>query len=692
MGAVRGLVIVWLFQLRGGFMAFEIVGQIALAGVYVPIGLAALRILERHEQAIRYVLLTLLGAAVLLVEPALAQVLGVLGKNAPPYGTRVIGSLDTNLLFYLTVVVAAAAVDAAAKHVNAEVKTAHLEAAVADAQLHVLTLQLHPHFLFNALNLVSQLAYESVDAARRAIANLRSLLAESLRYSVHREVSLAEELEFLRAYLEIQEARFRGRLFSTTRIEPGLERAAVPHLLLQPLVENAIVHGLAHRDEKGRIEVAARRDGGRMVLTVRDDGAGLPPEPRDGLGLRNTRLRLEQLFPRDHRMVLSAGDPNGTVVTVDLPFRAVADATTSHDVVDDTATFVDAADDAKQQRRIGVWLPVFAAWSLMAMVWTELRAINERFSDWSTLFASGALNAGLWMALTPVVIRYARWVGRRGARAFRVAAHALGAALVGPLHTGLWMLALHVVHSKDFTPVLRSMFGWMIWDSAAYVLIVCLVTLTSLAMRIRDSRMLMAAHRARLGEARVAALRLRLQPRVLLGALDALERVVAIDAARSEAAITRMGDLLRLLLARAEQEWVDVAEEVELLTAFLDVVNAWHLPASSARRPAISFDGADRRLPAMLLPTLATAAGGALHSVEIRGTDDHTVIRLTATRDVFDRQAFDEISDRLARLYGGRERLTSRRDADGARVIEAELPATPSVGDIHLRAIDRAIA
>jgi hypothetical protein len=168
-------------------------------------------------------------------------------------------------------------------------------------------------------------------------------------------------------------------------------------------------------------------------------------------------------------------------------------------------------------------------------------------------------------------------------------------------------------------------------------------------------------------------LRLRLQPRVLLGALDALERVVSLDAARSERAITRMGDLLRLLLARSDQEWVEVEEEQELFAAYLDVVNAWR----EARRAGVIHiaEGCAReQIPAMLLPSLAAAIGGDVDEASIERVGNTISIALRSRSGLLDEGAFSEVSSRLSHVYRGDDRLVCGTSGEGGRFIQVKIP------------------
>jgi hypothetical protein len=202
-----------------------------------------------------------------------------------------------------------------------EQRTARLEAALASAQLQLLKLQLNPHFLFNTLNAISALIHRDADVADRMVARLGDLMRLLLDRFGAQEVTLAEELHFLNAYLEIEQQRYGARLRVCEQVEPGLLRARVPPLTLQPLVENALKHGIAAGRGGGEVTVRARRERGRLRLEVEDDGAGLAPGHRRGVGLSSTQARLRQLYPDEHRFELRAGASGGTLAVLELPFR-----------------------------------------------------------------------------------------------------------------------------------------------------------------------------------------------------------------------------------------------------------------------------------------------------------------------------------------------------------------------------------
>jgi LytS/YehU family sensor histidine kinase len=182
---------------------------------------------------------------------------------------------------------------------------------------------LQPHFLCNTLNAISALIHRDVEVADRMVAQLGELLRLSLDRFGAQEVTLEEELEFLNRYLEIEQERYGTRLRVREQVEPGLLRAWVPPLLLQPLVENAVKHGIAPGKRGGRITVRARRDRrrGRLRLEVEDNGVGLAADYRRGVGLSNTYARLRQLYPGDYRFELRAAEAGGTLALLELPFR-----------------------------------------------------------------------------------------------------------------------------------------------------------------------------------------------------------------------------------------------------------------------------------------------------------------------------------------------------------------------------------
>jgi LytS/YehU family sensor histidine kinase len=194
---------------------------------------------------------------------------------------------------------------------------------LAEARLHVLSAQLQPHFLFNALHAISALIWDDQARAERLLARLSEMLRLTLRSSTRVETTLAEEVALLQRYAEVQEARYGDRLRVSFEVEPRVRAALVPRLILQPLVENAIRHGITRRISPGRVDVRAWQGEGRLHLTVCDDGVGLSSgvPVREGVGLSITRARLRQLYGPEQRFELAPAPEGGAVCTLSIPLR-----------------------------------------------------------------------------------------------------------------------------------------------------------------------------------------------------------------------------------------------------------------------------------------------------------------------------------------------------------------------------------
>ncbi len=210
-------------------------------------------------------------------------------------------------------------------------ETARLQAQLAAARLSTLRMQLNPHFLFNTLHAVSALVERDPSGVRRIVARLSTLLRRALDESTPQEVPLRDELDFLRGYFDIQRVRFQDRLEIAEDVPPEALDALVPNLILQPLAENAVEHGVSRLEtDAGRITVSARREAGRLLISIRDNGLGLDPgDERDGgVGLKNVRARLDALYGDAARLDLAPTDGRGTEARVTLPYHTAADLRT----------------------------------------------------------------------------------------------------------------------------------------------------------------------------------------------------------------------------------------------------------------------------------------------------------------------------------------------------------------------------
>ena len=228
------------------------------------------------------------------------------------------------LMIYAIIVLVSLTVDYYRRLQKRELDLSRIEKQLADAQLQALKMQLHPHFLFNTLNSVSALMYKDVEAAEEMVRKLTRFLHMTLENSGSQEVTLQKELDFLNYYLQIEQIRFQDRLEVEMKIDPSALDARVPNLIMQPIVENAIRHGIATRAGHGQIEIRATRENGSIQLQVQDNGPGLDPnhgEIREGVGLSNTRLRLQQIYGDTYRFDLVNAPEGGVVATVQLPYQ-----------------------------------------------------------------------------------------------------------------------------------------------------------------------------------------------------------------------------------------------------------------------------------------------------------------------------------------------------------------------------------
>jgi len=233
-----------------------------------------------------------------------------------------VAKLNNNIFFYGAVLAVAHVLKYYRQLRERELWSSQLEAKLAQTQLQILKMQLHPHFLFNTLNAISALINQDAELADRMIARLGDLLRTTLENANQQEVALKQELDFIQPYLDIEKARLGTRLCVDLEIDPAVMDAKVPNLILQPLVENAIRHGIAVVPGPGRIKIHASRNNGRLHLTVADSGPGLkaPPEALKGIGLANTRARLEKLYGANQRLDLSTGPDGGLQVDITIPY------------------------------------------------------------------------------------------------------------------------------------------------------------------------------------------------------------------------------------------------------------------------------------------------------------------------------------------------------------------------------------
>jgi signal transduction histidine kinase len=234
--------------------------------------------------------------------------------NAQPY--VVFSNLALQVLIYWALVAGVHALD---QYGRSRARAADAEGRLNQAQLQLLRAQLQPHFLFNALNAVSELIHEDPDRADQMIGRLSDLLRATLDAHDRADVTLDEEVDLVRCYLAIQEVRLGDRLVASIDVPPEAGRFHVPYLLLQPLVENAIEHGIGPRASGGVVRLSADVAAGQLTMIVEDDGVGWTPGSREGIGLANTRARLTSLYGRAASFSMAGRPGGGATATIVLP-------------------------------------------------------------------------------------------------------------------------------------------------------------------------------------------------------------------------------------------------------------------------------------------------------------------------------------------------------------------------------------
>jgi len=257
---------------------------------------------------------------------ALAQIERAVAGGTPDFANDFVDlfvkSFHLNLWIYWVILAVSHAFEYYRRLSDRELRNAELEKNLTQAKLRALQSQLNPHFLFNTLHTISALMHIDVDKAERMVAKLSDLLRYALDNTDDHEVALESELTFLKRYLEIEQTRFGDRLTVSMDIPDNTLKAQVPNLILQPIVENAIRHGIEPYAKPGKIHLQALRQNGDLILLVKDNGGGLRPQKkREGIGTSNTRLRLQQLYGDRQRFDLQNAPEGGLLATIVLPFH-----------------------------------------------------------------------------------------------------------------------------------------------------------------------------------------------------------------------------------------------------------------------------------------------------------------------------------------------------------------------------------
>ena len=616
------------------------------AVLWAAVTLAAVAVVRRVPWNARHagralVAHALCAAAAAAVEvTALRLLLQATDSWVPPaWRVTFLNRLDLDVFSYLAAVGVAYALDHRVRARTGAAAAAALQARLAAAQLHVLTIQLQPHFLFNTLHTISELVHTDAAAARRTLGNLAALFRMSLDGAAAQEVTLDEELRFLAAYVDIQLTRFGDRLTITTEADDDARRAVVPHLILQPLVENAIRHGTARRAAPGHVVVSARRlrdesggDDGALEILVRDDGPGLGARPPmngaersgsgggGGLGIGNTRARLRQLYGDAHVFEIQDAPGGGVLARVRVPWRTSrlsATATELGSPATGSAMSAPApvvADDGGAPWGARRWAAVvFAAWTtygLLAAQELHLMYTVEKMPPptWGKLVALSLTDAWGWALWTALVVWLARRVplDRRNWR-WLVPAHLALAHAVAFTH--LWFLRATSAVASTHPFVDPRNLTIIFWDVFAYLVVLAFTYAVVYRARWRARERESARLAAEVAATELELLRWRLQPRFLLDTLAAISSLVDREVERADGMVARLGDLLRSLLPHVTDGQSTLRDELARLDAYLDLValrSGWPV----TMRLDVDADVLDLPMPPMALQPMAARALG----------------------------------------------------------------------------------
>ena len=321
---------VWLWWVAVSPLVFAIARRFPLQGrewprnfaIHLAAGFALSPFMVVAVNSVRWVLSQLVLAAREVTDPQLNSYLDP-GAFLTGIWYTWASFFSMMVLIYFAVIAVHHLIYSNQELARKSVRESHLEASLSRAHLDLLRAQIQPHFLFNTLNTISGLMPRDINLAREVLTNLGELLRASLNTSDEHETTLAEELQGLEPYLAIARARFGDHLRIDTRIEPDVTRALVPRMLFQPLVENAISHGISESDDPLCIDLTAQRRDSSLYLFVRDDGKGVTANRPivEGIGLGNTRRRLERLYPGRSTFRTDSGEGEGFAVTITLPLR-----------------------------------------------------------------------------------------------------------------------------------------------------------------------------------------------------------------------------------------------------------------------------------------------------------------------------------------------------------------------------------
>lgn len=482
--------------------------------------------------------------------------------------------VDLDIVCYLVVVVIGEALLVQRALVARQQLARRLESSLSRARLDYLEAQLQPHFLFNSLGAVSELAFDAPATASRVLRQLIEIFRTALARKTD-EVTLGEEIVGIEPYLDIQRIRFADWLTIDYRIDDAAVDCLLPRFVLQPLIENAIRHGLSGRTSAGTIDITATVSDGVLLVRVSDNGAGFDRTTSStgrGIGLANVRDRLAILYgeAREH-LRLSNSETKGAVAELAIPVRRRGE--TLNAAVGETPV-VSIGDSAFTPLEVPSllrrsWIAIPSIWFLWGLVWTQQSWLYDTLRHrldrtWLSLARNDMTSALVWMVFTPLVLGVAKRTPiRQGHVATGVTAYSVAGMFVAVTH--IWLV-------QHLTNRAGNLFA-LEWLPSLFVDCLIFLVLVTLSHRrllldwLREREADSASLSAEVAAAQERAAKLQSIPPVLLHSLDGIAGTVRRDPSLTERQLMRLGDYLRLALECTDERGVTPERERALDSA-----------------------------------------------------------------------------------------------------------------------------
>jgi hypothetical protein len=505
----------------------------------------------------------------------IAQVELTGAKQLVPFLASVVYYADFDVVAYIAVVAVAETLLVRGALLERQRLAKRLEASLSRARLDYLEAQLQPHFLFNSLGAVSELAYDAPATAARVLRQLTAIFRTGLARKGD-EVTVGEEIVGIEPYLEIQRIRFADWLTIDYRVDDAAVDCLLPRFVLQPLVENAIRHGLSGRRAAGKIDISGTIERSSLLVRVADNGVGLDAGSfavGRGIGLANVRDRLAILYGDDDRLRLTSNTTGGAIAELTIPARRrpaqpdVESAADGATVIPNEAAELHGIHVPSMLRR--PWMAIPIIWFCCGLLWTQQSVMYNMLrhraqESWLEMIRTDMTSAFIWAVLTPAILALSRRLPmRRHALGRTTVVYVVGCVAAPLLHVAL----LHTLTQPALpvsSPVWHMTF---VVDFVIFWILVAVGHRRVLREWLRTREMATTALTAELMAAQARATKLQGIPQVLLHALDGIAETVRRDAALTERQLTRLADYLRVALESTDERGMTLEREHALASA-----------------------------------------------------------------------------------------------------------------------------